>query len=131
MIPEPDIYKQLLKAFEAQSKETANFDSLSGTLAQLSILSKAFTRPLFVLRTFGNNPLYFKRVKQDHTNSYRVKYKYKFKSFLNLLSLFLILLYICGYALLAYRLFKDQYQASTVPGSKRFVKYYLEPLKKY
>lgn len=118
MANELDIYKQLLKAFEAESKKNTALDKLKEVSEQLSILNRAFLLPLRVLRTAGNNPLFFTRNTDKATKVTFVKFEYKPYSWLTHISFIYNLSYIAGFSFLAWRLFSGQYNATRIPGSE-------------
>lgn len=110
-----DIYLQLLRKFEVETREKVKDDENSAK--QLSLLTNAFWKPLVILRSFGNNPFYFRKNQYGSTGIEYRRFDYGRYSGLTITAFLLQLIYIIGFAFLAYRLHHGQYQASSVPGT--------------
>src|SRR3989442_474614 len=96
-----DIYFQLLKKFEVETREKIQDNENSAK--QLSLLTNAFWKPLVVLRSFGNNPFSFRKIRYGNTGIEYRRFDYRKFSGLTITAFVLQLFYIIGFAFLAYR----------------------------
>ncbi len=118
MNPSCRIYVKLLKKFEVASKTRTHIIDDENPAKQLYILTKAFSKPLAVLRSFANNPLYFKKVTLGNTGIWYRQFEYRTFSVLTIVSFLLQIVFLGGFILLGYRIFGGDYRSSDIQSSR-------------
>lgn len=112
MNPSCRIYAKLLKKFEVASKTRTHVIDDENSAKQLYILTNAFLKPLTILRSFGNNPLYFKKVTFGDSNIWYRQFEYRTFSILTIVTFFSQIIFTSGVMFLGYRIFGGDYRST-------------------